>query len=179
MKIRRVVVARDETGKSAVVSDGHSPREQVLKHTPGFVSSPLWLTSGTPDLSLPIEETMAGEGSVLAGPGGACFMVVTFPPDSVMAGPDFDPALAGPEHARAAPGIAETFERDAPGMHRTPTLDFAIVVTGEIVLELDDGAMVTLRQGDTVVQQGTRHAWRNLGAEPATLSFVMLGAQGT
>ena len=64
------------------------------------------------------------------GPGGSTFLVVTFPPDSVMMSPEFDPALAGPEHVAAAPGIAETFEMDNPGMHTTPTVDYACVIDG-------------------------------------------------
>lgn len=177
MQIRRVVTGKNAAGKSVVLSDGHSPREMVLKHTPGFVSSPQWLVAGTPDLADRQTETMVGDGSLLAPPGGACFLVVTFPPDAVMMSPSFDPMQAMPEHAAAAPGIAETFEPDNPGMHTTPTLDFATVVKGQIVLELDDGATVTLNAGDTIVQQGARHAWRNPGTEPATVSFVMLGAR--
>ena len=178
MKIRRVVTAKNEAGKSAVVSDGNSPREMVLEHTPGFVSSPIWTTDATPDLKTGQADPMGKEGSLLAPPGGATFLVVTFPPNSVMMAPEFDPMKAGPEHAAAAPGIAETFEMENPGMHTTPTLDFATVVKGQIVLELDDGETVTLNAGDTVVQHGVRHAWRNPGDAPATVSFVMLGASG-
>lgn len=177
MQIRRVVTGRNAAGKSVVLSDGASPRERVLQHTPGFVSSPQWLIDATPDLRACPAETMQGTGSLLAAPGGACFLVVTFPPDAVMFAAGFDPAAAGMEHAAAAPGIAETFEMEHPGMHTTPTVDFATVIKGEIVLELDDGQTVTLRQGDTIVQQGTRHAWRNPGTEAATVSFVMLGAR--
>ena len=176
MQIRRVVTAKNREGKSIVVSDGGPPREMVLKHTPGFVSSPIWLTHGTPTLAAGHADPVKDGGSLLAEPGGACFLVVTFPPDSVMMSPSFDPAAAGLEHAQAAPGIVDTFETDNPGMHTTPTLDFVTVVKGEIVLELDDGKTVALRQGDTAVQHGVRHAWRNPSNEPATVSFVMLGA---
>ena len=70
MQIRRVVTGKDTSGKSVFVSDGHSPRETVLKHTPGFVSSPLWLVPGPPDLREGHADTMMGNGSLLAGPGG-------------------------------------------------------------------------------------------------------------
>jgi quercetin dioxygenase-like cupin family protein len=62
-------------------------------------------------------------------------------------------------------------------MHTTPTIDFEVVLSGEVVLELDDGAEVTLRPGDTVVQNGTRHRWRNSGAEPAVLAVFIAGAR--
>lgn len=179
MKIRRVVTGKNAAGKSVLVSDGPSPRERVLQHVPGFVCSPLWLLGAAPVLNQPPQETMRGVGSLIAPPGGGCFLVITFPPDSVMQAPDFNPGLAFPEHAAAAPGIAETFEPDNPGMHQTPTLDYVTVISGEIVLELDDGVTVTLRQGDTVVQHGARHAWRNPGTAPAVISVVMLGARKT
>lgn len=176
MSFRRVVTGKNATGKSVVVSDGPSPREMALKHTPGFVSAPMWTIAGTPSLPADDKDPMSVPGSsLLPGSGGSSFMVVTFPPDSVMRSPDFDPAKAGPEHLAAAPGIAETFEMDNPGMHTTPTVDYVAVVEGEIVLELDDGVTVQLRKGDTVVQQGARHAWRNPGGKPATLAFVLLG----
>lgn len=180
MRIRRVVTGRDGAGKSVVLSDGHSPREAVFRHTPGFVSSPLWMTRQTPDLTagdgVEAKDPMAAGGSLLAPAGGATFLVVTFPPDAVMAAPGFDPAAAVSEHLAAVPGISDAFEPDAPGMHTTPTLDFVTVIKGRIVLELDDGRTVTLEEGDAVVQQGVRHAWRNPGPEPATISVVMLGA---
>lgn len=176
MRIRRVVTAVVD-GKSKVVQDGGPPREAVLVHTPGFVSSPIWSNAAAPDLAAPAPDTLDTRESLLAPLGGATFLVVTFPPDSVMMAKDFDPAQAGGEHASVAPGIAETFELDNPGMHRTPTLDYVTVVSGSITLELDDGATIELRQGDVAVQHGVRHAWRNPGDEPATLSFVMLRGQ--
>jgi quercetin dioxygenase-like cupin family protein len=102
-------------------------------------------------------------------------MIITFPPDSVMARADFDPSLAVPENLSEVPGIAERFEPDAPGMHRTDTLDYAVVLSGEIWLELDDGEARRLVESNAVVQQGTRHAWRNRSGKPATLAFCMLG----
>jgi hypothetical protein len=178
MSFRRVVTARNSAGKSVVISDGPSPREMALKHTPGFVSAPIWMSAATPALPAVGKDPMSVPGSNLLPPaGGSSFMVVTFPPDSVMMSADFDPAKAGPEHLAAAPGIAETFELDNPGMHTTPTVDYGVVLDGEIWLELDDGATVHLKQQDTFVQQGARHAWRNKGTKPATLVFVLVGAQ--
>lgn len=175
--VRRVVTGRDASGKSVILSDGGSPRETIMRHTPGFVSSPLWKVAAPPAAGAAEAETMGTEGNVLSPPGGATFLVMTFPPDAVMADPSWNPELALPEHFASAPDIIAHFEPDAPGMHTTPTLDFATVVEGSVVLELDDGATVTLHAGDTVVQQGTRHAWRNPTDRPATVSFVMLGAR--
>ena len=63
-----------------------------------------------------------------------------------------------------------------PGMHTTDTIDFEVVLDGTVVLELDDGAEVTLNPGDTVVQNGTRHRWKNPGDEPARLALFIVGA---
>ena len=62
-------------------------------------------------------------------------------------------------------------------MHVTQTVDYAILLDGELWLELDDGETVHLSAGDVVVQQATRHGWRNQGEHPATIAFVMLGPQ--
>ena len=89
---------------------------------------------------------------------------------------DFNPAAAGAENLKHAPGLAETFEMDNPGMHTTDTIDYGIVLRGEVSLELDGGRVEHLRAGDVVVQNGTRHAWRNSGSESALIAFVLIGA---
>ena len=106
--------------------------------------------------------------------------------------PGFDPALiwgtaATPsvpwdgrnvaDERKRLPGLAERFEPESPGMHTTDTVDYGILMEGEISLELDDGEIVALKPGDIVVQNGTRHAWRNGGSRPATLIFVLVGAR--
>lgn len=69
------------------------------------------------------------------------------------------------------------YEAGAAGrMHRTKTLDYGIVLSGSIVLELDDGVEVTLAAGDVLVQRGTIHNWINRGAEPCTIAFVLIDA---
>ena len=61
-------------------------------------------------------------------------------------------------------------------MHTTDTIDFEVVLSGEVILELDDGAQTVLRPGDTVVPNGTRHRWDNRGAEPAVVALFLIGA---
>jgi mannose-6-phosphate isomerase-like protein (cupin superfamily) len=74
------------------------------------------------------------------------------------------------------PGLLRYMDVTDPGMHTTDTIDFEVVLEGTVVLELDDGAEVTLRPGDTVVQNGTRHRWRNPGDTTARLAVFMCGA---
>jgi Cupin domain len=73
--------------------------------------------------------------------------------------------------------LAGAMEPDNPGMHTTDSTDFAIVTSGQIGLELDDGAELILSAGDAIVQNGTRHRWRVVGDEAATLIFVLTGAR--
>ena len=176
MIIRRVVTGHDENGKSVFLSDGPPPRAKRFAHTPGFESNPVWITGAKIGSARDCAVDPTAEAETLhAEPGGSVLLVVTFPPDTVMADPGFDMGAAWPEHLSELPGIAERFEPDSPGMHRTDTLDYAIVMSGEISLELDGGVQKHLVAGDIVVQQGTRHAWRNRSDTAATVAFCMLG----
>ncbi|HMF99074.1 MAG TPA: cupin domain-containing protein, partial [Vicinamibacterales bacterium] len=111
--------------------------------------------------------------------GGFRFGLFTLPPAAVNNPEDetFDADAALKELEEKLPGLAQYMEPDAPGMHTTPTIDFEVVLSGEVILELDDGAIKTLRPGDTVVQNGTRQRWRNEGASPATLAYFICGAR--
>ena len=106
--------------------------------------------------------------------GASRVIVLTLPPDSVYGTPAFDPELYIRQQLVASPGLAETFEPD--GFHTTPTVDYAFVLSGELAMELDDGSLTPLAAGDVVVQNGTRHAWRNPHATPARVAFVLIGA---
>jgi len=110
---------------------------------------------------------------------GFRFGVYTLGPDTVTKseGMDFGAALA--EVAQKLPGLADSMEPAAPGMHTTATVDYDFVLSGEVWLELDNGAQVQLRAGDCVVQNGTRHAWRNKSSAPCVLAFALVGAQRT
>ncbi len=88
--------------------------------------------------------------------------------------PDLDIPAALAEIDRKLPGLGEVLEPDHPGMHRTDTI---IVISGEVWLELDDGQEVHLKPGDTVVQNGMRHAWRNKSSEPCVLAVTLIGAK--
>jgi quercetin dioxygenase-like cupin family protein len=94
-------------------------------------------------------------------------------------GPDVDIAAEIAKLATALPGMLDHMEPGEPGMHTTRTIDFEVVLSGEVTLELDDGATVHLAVGDTVVQNGTRHRWGNPGPVPATLAVFICGAHHT
>jgi quercetin dioxygenase-like cupin family protein len=72
--------------------------------------------------------------------------------------------------------MAELMEPDHPGVHTTDTVDFDLVLSGEVWLELDDGAEVHLQPGDCVIQNGARHAWRNRSQRPCVIAVALVGA---
>lgn len=177
MSYRRIVTGHSPEGKSIFVADAAAPRSTAFKHVPGFVTTLAWETR--PEAGVP---AAAGDPSVTAsswvpGPGGTNLMFVTFPPDAVMMSPSFDPMAAGGEYMQVLPGLAEKFEMDSPGMHTTDTVDYGVLLSGELHLELDDGATKKLAVHDVVIQNGTRHAWRNKSDKPATMLFVLVGAK--
>ena len=172
MAIRRLVTGMRE-GRSAVLSDGPVPTQHEYKAVPGMTSAVIWATAPSPEVD--VEEAAPAGTSLHPEPGHTVLCVVDFPPDSVMAAPGFDFPAAGAEQFQHLPGLAERFEMDNPGMHTTQTVDYAVVLGGEIWLELEDGEPAQLGAGDIVVQQRTRHAWRNRGTESARMAFVLIG----
>ncbi|HYW32913.1 MAG TPA: cupin domain-containing protein, partial [Gemmatimonas sp.] len=83
-----------------------------------------------------------------------------------------DPDVFRREYLVKAPGLADSMEAQDSGMHATDSVDYGVVVPGEITHELDDGATVHLKQGDCVVQNGTRHVSRNSSTTPCVMAFV-------
>ncbi|MEU6147474.1 cupin domain-containing protein [Streptomyces sp. NPDC047081] len=175
MKVRRVLVANSE-GMSRVIEDGEPPRTALAAETPGFEQTLVWYTPPVPALTHPGSDPAVATPTLLPEPGGTSFIIVTFPPDAVYADPGFDPAAAAAEMGRISPGLAELFEPDNPGMHTTTTVDYDVILDGELWLALDEGE-VRLSAGDVVVQHGTRHAWRNKSDRPATLMAVLIGGR--
>lgn len=175
MKTQRIVTGHDPAGRSTVASSGPLPSVGEFRHFPGFVVEPIWQTApGHPIPADPLDP--AGQPhSVVPAAGGTSAMLVTFPPEGAGVPADFDPAAAARELCERLPGLGELFEADAPGFHRTDSIDYGVLLEGELTLELDDDNRV-LRQGDVIVQMGTRHAWRNTGNSPARMLFVMVGA---
>ncbi|MES5488421.1 cupin domain-containing protein [Bradyrhizobium sp. INPA03-11B] len=172
----RLIVTAHQNGKSSVGLDESIPAKPFAS-VPGFDPTLIWGTLATPSVPWDGSNVAAGGRTVLPDAGETRLMRVTFPPDSVMMASDFDPAAAGAEYMSRLPGLAERFEPESPGMHTTDTVDYGILMEGEITLELDDGKAIALKPGDIVVQNGTRHAWRNGGSRPATLIFVLIGAR--
>ena len=174
MRVRRVVTGHDGEGKAVVASDTEVDGIQPAL-TPGSEFHRLWGGDETP--RFPDDGSLPAHESYFPPIGGFRFGMFAVPPghrQNVDAPTDVATALA--DFDAVLPGLAAYMEPDAPGMHTTDTIDFEVVLDGEVWLELDDGVEVHLRAGDTVVQNGTRHAWRNHGDTTARLAVFIVGA---
>jgi mannose-6-phosphate isomerase-like protein (cupin superfamily) len=171
----RRIVTGIVNDKSVVQSD-----EPLLayefKTVPGYEHTLIWVNPAIPDLSTE-QRFDRYPDSVVPGPGGTSLHFVTFPPGSIFAAPSFDGEATQEEALVRLRGLADHFEKEDPGMHKTNTVDYAVVYDGEMWLELDDGETLHLNRGDVVVQNGTRHAWRNKGTKPVTMLFFLNGAK--
>src|SRR5882762_10058883 len=163
--MRCVVTGQRPDGKAVFVRDG----EVEGKSTgimPGTAFHQVW---GTDDVvELPSDGTMPKWSSYFPPDTGFRFGFFTLGPDTVAMPPDLDIGAALAELQEKLPGLADVLEPDHPGMHTTDTIDYGIVMNGDVWLELDDGAEVELHAGDCYVQNGTRHAWHNRTDEPVT-----------
>ena len=173
MKVRRVVTGHDRDGRAVFASD-----EQVdpltLALIPGAEFHRLWGADQAP--AFPDDGGQTAQPSYFPPVGGYRFGLFTVAPASASAPADLDLQAALGEMEHKLPGLLAHLEPDNPGMHTTDTIDFEVVLSGEVILELDDGVEKVLRPSDTVVQNGTRHRWRNRGTEPAVLAVFLIGA---
>jgi mannose-6-phosphate isomerase-like protein (cupin superfamily) len=171
----RRVVTGNVNGKAVVRSDEPLPAYE-FKTVPGYEHTLVWVNPEIPDLRKE-QKFDSYPDSVVPGPGGTSLHFVTFPPGSAFADPSFDGQAAQQEALVRLRGLADHFETEDPAMHKTNTVDYSIVYEGEMWLEMDDGETVHLNRGDVVVQNGTRHAWRNNGTKPVTMLFFLNGAR--
>lgn len=172
---RRVVTGVDANGKSVFVNDGELD-VVTMALLPGTAVSEVWASAAIPQARSAIASP--GMTTYFPPPGGVRYGLWTFPPEEgagvLPEGVDIGAALG--ELESMLPGLAAHMEPDVPGMHTTQTVDVGLVLSGEIDLELDDGATTHLIAGDFVIQNGTRHAWRNRSGAPTTMAFVLIGA---
>jgi mannose-6-phosphate isomerase-like protein (cupin superfamily) len=172
-EVRRVVTGVNRKGESVVVSDGLPPRSVTLELAGGKKMTDLWHLGSRPQ-----SPTDGGDldhnANLVPPPGGTHWRIAEFPPDSAVPH-DRDANDVAAEVSEKVPDWLAHIDPSRPGMHQTPTIDFGIVLSGEIWLELDD-ANVHLKPGDCVVQRGTMHAWRNRSDKPCVMSFILIDA---
>ena len=168
--VRRIVVV-DENDRSKCVADGPSPDVRTDPARPGFASTRIWVTDRTPARMKGVRESLHTPHTIEPPPGGSVCRVVTFPPDASYKGKVGAKEVQAYFAAMGSPD-ASTYSPKAPHpyMQKTRTLDFCLVLEGEITLVLDTEE-VNLKAGDTVVQRGTNHAWSNRSNEPCVIAF--------
>jgi len=174
-EIRRVVTGHDANGRATVLSDGPAPFVHVNPRNANDTSTDLWRTGDMPaTIVAEHEETTLGPRRQLPTANGTVIRINRFAPET-----DTVRAMSA-EQARAAFAAlgnepASTFGRGGrhPMMHRTETIDYAVILSGEITMVLDDQD-VHLKAGDVVVQCGTNHAWSNRSDAVCEVLFVLI-----
>ena len=166
---RRIVTGNNSEGKSYFVHDGPSPTRLNLGMV---INEQMWIDDPAKPDPMATTDPVDVEKIHLHPPlNGSSFRVVTFFPE------DHTPEISQEELAknRSRADDGGVFEADNPGMHTTRTIDYAIVLSGEIYLKLDEGEIL-LQAGDIVAQRATRHGWYNRGDEPCPVAFVLISS---
>jgi hypothetical protein len=170
--MRRVVTGHNAQGKSIIIMDGPSPHILELDGMPGLALTNLWVTERAPAANTGSADA-AARPIVLEPPAqGTIFRVVDFPPDKDVFG------KVDRGKAFAAMGAGHAMDRsDArhPAMHKTNTVDYALVLDGEIWALMDEGETL-LKAGDCLVQRGTNHAWSNRTEKACRIAFILVNA---
>lgn len=171
--VRRVVTGHDANGKAVILSDGAAPFVHTSDLRPGYASTDVWRTTDTPARIAPVEaEPTLGPRRQLPTQRGTVIRINTLVPNATQ---KFDAGNVRELFAGMGNAAASTFDKNArhPMMHRTETVDYAIVLEGEITMLLDDSEVV-LGPGDVLVQRGTNHAWSNRGTTPTKIAFILI-----
>jgi hypothetical protein len=175
--VQRIVTGHDGAGKAIVSSSGALPTVVELAAIPGVVFHEVWNTAASP---APIDsgpDPTLGPLVLAPPPGGTRLRFVDIPPDTE--------ELLARGAASVKEGFAEvgdvaasTVGADSPHplMHRTESIDYGVVIEGELTLLLDHGEVV-VRAGNVVVQRGTNHAWANRSGKPCRILFVLVSGQ--
>ena len=173
--VRRVVTGHDANGKAVVLSDGPAPFVHTAAQRPGYVSTDLWRTSATPaPIAARPAETTLGPRRQMPEKNGTVLRINRLMPET-----DAIRSMTPEQSKQLFAGLgneqASTFGRTGrhPLMHRTETIDYAIVLSGEVYCILDD-TEVLLKAGDVMIQCGTNHAWSNRSNVPCEIAFVLI-----
>ena len=169
--IRRLVTADDAEGLSRIVEDAPAAAIRTVPERPGYHAVNVWRTEETP---VPINagDSAIHHHGILPPKNGTILRIIDFPPEPADA-----EELKRRLHATFS-GMYRDAQHDKgagkhPGMHRTDTVDYAIVLEGEIWAVMDEGE-TRMRAGDVLIQRGTNHAWANRSKKTARLAFVLI-----
>lgn len=174
-RVRRVVTGHDKNGKAIVISDGLALAVRTNPLRPGHYSADIWKTDAAP---VPVgkdePDPTIGPRQIHPPHQGTIIRIADVAPETD-AIRNLDPAKSRELFKAMGNEAASTFGRGGrhPLMHRTETIDYAVVLSGEIYLLLDD-TDVHLRAGDVVIQRGTNHAWSNRSDQPCRMLYILI-----
>jgi len=173
--IRRVITGDDAQGRSRITEDAPATAIRTVPQRPGYRAVNLWRTESAPAW-IAAPDTVAGHKGILPPRGGGTILhIIDIPPE-----PNDPEELRRMIHATFG-GMYQDAQHDTregkhPGMHRTDTIDYAIVLDGEVYAIMDEGEAL-MRAGDVLIQRGTNHAWANRSKKTARIAFVLIDGQ--
>lgn len=173
LPVRRILTGHAPDGRAVITEAGAPPETFELPSLPGTYFSEIWKCASVP---VPVDngsDPTTGPRKMSPPSGGVAVRVVQIPVET--SGVALTPEQIAAHFREAGSPEAATLRASAPHpfMHRTESVDFGILIDGELTLILDDSEIV-LHPGDIVVQRGTNHAWSNRGTEPCRIAFVLV-----
>jgi mannose-6-phosphate isomerase-like protein (cupin superfamily) len=171
-RVRRVVTGHDAQGRSIILSDGPATSVKEIPTFPGLALTDFWETSGAPASNAGSADAADRPVHLEPPRNGTVFRVVEFPPDAKR--PKDADSSAGFKAIGA--GHVQDAKHADPMMHKTATVDYAVVIKGEIYAVMEKGETL-LKAGDVLVQRGTNHSWSVRGTQPCLVAFVLVSAE--
>ncbi len=171
-RVRRVLTGHDTEGRSTIIADGQAPNVKEMASMPGLALTDLWETGGAPASNAGDKDAAARPVRLEPPKNGTILRIVEFPPDSAWR----EGADAKAAFKSIGAGHAKDRASSDPMMHKTSTVDYIIVLKGEIHAVMEKGETL-LRAGDILVQRGTNHSWSVRGNEPCIVAAVLVSAQ--
>ena len=171
-RVRRVLTGHDAQGRSTFIADGPAPNVKEMSAMPGLALTDLWETKGAPASNAGDADAAARAVHLEPPKNGTILRIVEFPPDSAWRN-----RTDGKDGFKSI-GAGHVQDRKSadPMMHRTATVDYIIVLKGEIYAIMDTGEKL-LRAGDILVQRGTNHSWSVRTSEPCIVAAVLVSAK--
>ena len=170
---RRIVTGHDTHGRAMVLYDTPAPVFHP-KNRPGVEATTLWVTTETPTSLTDATDHTQGQVALIPPANGTVFRIVEFSPEKEWIDQiDREAARESFASFGAEQALDEAEEPPHPLMHKTETIDYAIVLSGECYLVLDDSE-VLVTAGDVIIQRGTNHAWSNRSDRPCRIAFVLI-----
>ncbi len=173
--VRRIVTGHDKSGKAIVLSDGYTPVVKTDPARPGYRGTDVWKTFAMPaPITADEADPTLGPRPLLPAPNGTTIRITELAPESPELRNMSADKVRSVFEGSGAPS-ASTYQPGArhPLMHRTETIDYAVVLDGEITLVLDDQDIV-LKTGDVVVQRGNNHSWSNRSDKVCRMLYVLI-----